>query len=102
VTKRGGGVEKLRQAGLKFTSDAKPGGNLLNGNSFVLTGTLTRFSREEVSDLIRKNGGTVSSAVSSKTTYLLAGEKPGSKLKKAKKLGITILAESEFLKMLNL
>lgn len=70
------------------------------GKTFVLTGTLVDFSRDEVKGLIKKGGGSVSSSVSSKTDYVLAGDKPGSKYTDAQKLGVKIITESEFKKML--
>jgi len=72
----------------------------LNGKSFVLTGTLSAMSREEASQKIRFLGGDVSSAVSKQTSYLVAGENPGSKLAKAEELSVKILNEEEFLKIL--
>ena len=74
--------------------------NTLGGKSFVITGTLSSLTRVEAGDLIEKNGGKVSSSVSSKTDYLLAGEDAGSKLNKAKNLGVTILTEEEFLELI--
>ncbi len=68
----------------------------------VLTGTLKNFTRTEAENLIEKQGGTTSSSVTSKTNYVLLGENPGSKFDKAKKLGITIITEDDFIKMLNL
>lgn len=68
--------------------------------TFVLTGTLKEFSRDEAKTLIKDRGGKTSSAVSAKTDFLLIGESPGSKLQKAKKLGMTILTEDEFKRML--
>ena len=76
--------------------------NRFDGKIFVLTGVLEKFSREEASEVIEKFGGKTSSSVSKKTDYVLAGEDAGSKLKKAKELGITILTEEEFKKELNL
>jgi len=71
-------------------------GGKLAGKTFVLTGTLTSYSREEAGDIIRAHGGSVSSAVSKETDYVLAGDKAGSKLAKAEKLGVTILDEDSF------
>ena len=73
----------------------------LEGKTFVLTGTLEHYSREEASQLIEKHGGKTSTSVSKKTDYVLAGEDAGSKLKKAQDLGIAILSEEEFIAMLN-
>jgi DNA ligase (NAD+) len=71
----------------------------LDGKRFVVTGTLTGFSRDEVKDLIKSSGGKVSDSVSSKTDFLVAGENAGSKLQKARELGITILTEQELMKL---
>jgi DNA ligase (NAD+) len=68
----------------------------LAGKTFVLTGSLEKYSREEASNIIEKFGGKTSSSVSKKTTYLLAGEDAGSKLTKAQSLGVQIISENEF------
>ena len=68
--------------------------------TFVLTGTLKDMTRDEASDIIKKLGGKTSSSVSKKTTYVLAGENPGSKLDKAQNLGVIILTEDDFLEMI--
>ena len=68
--------------------------------TFVLTGSLEEFTRDEASDLIEKYGGKTSSSVSKKTTYVLAGEDAGSKLTKAQGLGVNVITETEFKKML--
>ena len=67
------------------------------GMTFVLTGALSRFTRDKASELIESLGGKVSSSVSKKTTYVVVGEDAGSKLRKAQELGITILNEEEFI-----
>ena len=69
------------------------------GKTFVLTGTLDKYSREEASNIIEKFGGKTSNSVSKKTSYLLAGEEAGSKLTKAQSLGVTIITEAEFEEM---
>jgi len=95
-------IEELKKAGLKFSfADAKTiftGDNFFKGKTFVLTGTLSSFTREEAEEKITNFGGNVTSSVSKKTDYVLAGEKAGSKLDKAKTLGIKILDEIEFQK----
>lgn len=85
------GVTILGQSGTKKT---------LEGKSFVVTGTLENFGREEIKTVIREHGGDVQSLVSAKTDFLLCGENPGSKYEKAKELGVKIIDEKEFVKML--
>jgi len=94
-------ISRLKEMGLNFSyKEPRPARGLsLSGQTFVLTGTLSSLSREQAQDIIQELGGAVSSSVSGKTTYLVVGESPGSKLDKARKLGITILDEKEFLKM---
>ncbi len=70
------------------------------GKTFVLTGTLPTYSRSEASAIIERYGGKVSSSVSKKTAYVLAGEEAGSKLDKANALGVPVISEAEFLQML--
>lgn len=72
----------------------------LNGKTFVLTGTLPTLSRDEVKEMIRRKGGEVSSSVSSKTDYVLAGENAGEKLDKARELGVEVIDEAEFRRLL--
>lgn len=94
-------IERLKKAGLRFSAEKKePASNKLNGRSFVLTGTLSSMSRDEAKEIIIANGGSVVSSVSKNTNYVVAGESPGSKFDKAQKLGIAILSEEEFLKMI--
>ena len=73
--------------------------NLFDGMTFVLTGTLTNFTRDDASAIIERLGGKTSSSVSKKTTFVLAGEAAGSKLKKAQDLGVRIITEQEFEEM---
>lgn len=94
-------VETLRNHGLTFKmEETEEASTLLGGKKFVLTGSLPTFTRKEATELIRKHGGDTTSSVSSKTDYLLAGESAGSKYDKAKELGIPILNEDSFLKMI--
>ncbi len=72
----------------------------LAGKTFVLTGTLSSWTRDQAADLIRQAGGHVASSVSKNTDYLVAGENPGSKLDKARALGIPVLTEAEFRQLL--
>lgn len=94
-------IEELKKAGLKFTfTDAKTtfvGDNFFKDKKFVLTGTLTTLTREAAEEKISNLGGSTSSSVSKNTDYVLAGEKAGSKLEKAKSLGIKIINEFEFI-----
>jgi DNA ligase (NAD+) len=94
-------IEKLRKAGLRFEAEKKVDGAApgFKNTTWVITGTLSQ-SRDEIAELIRARGGKVSGGVSKKTSYLLAGEEAGSKLEKAKQLGVRTLNESEFRKML--
>ncbi|MCO6043817.1 NAD-dependent DNA ligase LigA [Aeoliella sp. ICT_H6.2] len=93
-------VEELRTAGvsLEMPEEETSGsaGSALAGKSLVVTGTLAKYSRKEIEELIVKHGGKASSSVSKSTAYLVAGEKAGSKLEKATKLGVPVLTEEEF------
>jgi DNA ligase (NAD+) len=93
-------VERLRTAGLTLAMEGGRTGGIFEGQTFVLTGTLETFTRDDVSEKIRSFGGKTSSSVSKKTTYLLAGASAGSKLDKARKLGVQILTEDEFIKLI--
>ncbi len=93
-------LDKLKKAGVKFNLvEAKKSGTPFSGKTFVITGTLKKFSRPEAEQLIRRFGGFATGSVSKKTDFLVLGEDPGSKYDKAKKLGITILKEEEFAKL---
>ncbi len=98
-------IEKLRRAGLNFgqeeegtkkEKEARP----LSGKQFVLTGTLKEFTRTQVKEIISKLGGRVTGSVSKKTDYVVAGEDPGSKYQKAQKIGVPIINEEEFKKII--
>lgn len=97
-------VSRLRKAGLNFVSDAKEPekvSDALGGKSFVISGTFEKYERDELKDIIIANGGKVLSGVSGKLDYLLGGEGIGpSKLEKAEKLGVKIISEKEFEKMI--
>ena len=94
-------IEKLKNAGLKTNSSAEPRKETLSGLTFVLTGTLPTMTRDEATELIKKNGGKVSSSVSKKTSYVVAGEEAGSKLTKATALGVPVIDENKLKSMLN-
>lgn len=93
-------INKLKAAGVntilleEVTSD-----NRFEGKTFVLTGTLEKYTRDEASDIIEKFGGKTSSSVSKKTSYVLAGQEAGSKLIKAQNLGVEIITEQQFEEM---
>jgi DNA ligase (NAD+) len=92
-------IDELKTLGLKMTEAPRPkpaGGADFTGKTFVVTGTLARYSREEIEELIKNLGGKAAGSVSKKTSYVVAGEKAGSKLDKAKELGVPVLTEDEF------
>ena len=94
-------MDRLRAAGLQFTYQSKRAtGGPLEGLTFVLTGTLHTLSREQATELIVSAGGKVSGSVSRKTSYVVAGEDAGSKLNKARTLGLRIVDEGQFLDLL--
>lgn len=94
-------MNKLKEASLNFTSKEEKGAEKpLAGLTFVLTGKFTTLTREEAAETIEKKGGKVSSSVSSKTNYVVAGESPGSKLNRAQSLNIPAIDEKEFLKLI--
>jgi DNA ligase (NAD+) len=95
-------VERLRAAGLDFTHASKrPAGGPLTGFTFVLTGALPTLSREQAKTLIEQAGGKVAAAVSKKTNYVVAGEEAGSKLDKARALGIAVVSEQELRRLID-
>lgn len=91
---------RLTEAGLVTVAVAKKADDTLGGKTFVLTGTLPTMTRDEASALIKEHGGKLSGSVSKKTSYVVAGEDAGSKLQKARDLGVTVIDEAELLKML--
>ena len=95
-------INKLEQADVNMESheDIEEHDDRFAGQTFVLTGTLEKYSRDEASEIIEKFGGKTSSSVSKKTAYVLAGEEAGSKLTKAQDLGVTIISEQEFEEMI--
>jgi len=92
-------IEKMKRLGVAPKHTAVATGDRLAGKTVVVTGTLTRFSRDEIHKIIEREGGKPSSSVSSKTSYVVAGEAAGSKLEKATALGVPVLTEDEFLAM---
>lgn len=95
-------LERLRAAGLNFTQPQKElSGNIFDGKTLVFTGELKTMTRTEAEQMAKQYGGKASGSVSKKTSYVIAGEAAGSKLKKAEELGIPVLTEEEFLKMIN-
>ena len=93
-------VEKLRAAGVNFESKRVITDARFAGMTFVLTGALTKFTRDEATEKIELLGGKASGSVSKKTTYVVVGENAGSKERKARELGIPILSEDDFLNMI--
>jgi DNA ligase (NAD+) len=93
-------VERLREAGLTLTGQKKQRGTKLAGKTFVLTGTLAHFTRDEAKKMIEDAGGKVTGSVSKKTDYVLAGADAGSKVEKAKELGVKVINEKEMEKVL--
>ena len=90
-------IEKLKNAGVNMNClEEESDDKRFEGKTFVLTGSLELFTRKEAEDIIEKLGGKTSSSVSKKTDYVVAGEDAGSKLKKARDLGVTVLTEEEF------
>ncbi|MDB5049772.1 MAG: ligA [Fibrobacteres bacterium] len=95
-------IAKLAEAGVSLEYQGAEGSDELAGKTFVLTGTLPTWSREEAKEIIEKAGGKTTDSVSKKTSFLLAGEAAGSKLEKAKKLGVSVISEPDLKKMLGL
>jgi len=93
-------IQCLKDAGVNMTSAEQGSDQRFSGMTFVLTGSLERFTRDEASAMIEARGGKSAGSVSKKTTYVVAGEAAGSKLRKAQELGIPVLTEEEFLQLL--
>lgn len=89
-------IARLKEAGVDMTCELVQTGDRFKGKTFVLTGTLSKYTRDEASELIEKHGGKTSGSVSKKTDFVLAGENAGSKLTKAETLGVRIITEDEF------
>lgn len=96
-----GFLEKLRQAGVDMNAQVSLRSQIFVGKSIVVTGTLERWDRQYIENLIEEHGGKAASSVSKKTAFVLAGEKAGSKLTKAKELGVPVLTEAEFAELLS-
>lgn len=96
-------IGDLRGVGVKMESTAPAGKKkrTLEGKTFVVTGTLTKYGRDEINELITQHGGHAASSVSKNTDYVVAGEKAGSKLEKAKQLGVPVISEEEFEKLVS-
>jgi len=90
-------LEKLRKAGVNFTEPKlQAASNVFEGKTFVFSGALNDYTRDQAKALVEERGGQVSSSVSKKTDYLVAGDDPGSKLDKAEKLGVEVIDEAQF------
>ena len=98
-------IERLRELGVRFEKRAprarRAVGGPLEGRSFVLTGTLAGMTRDEAKQRIEAQGGKVSGSVSKKTSYVVAGESPGSKLERARELGVPVIDQAELEKLLD-
>jgi DNA ligase (NAD+) len=92
-------IEKLRRRGLNFEEPRQKTTGALRGMTVVLTGTFDTLSREQATELVERNGGKVTSGVSKKTSFVVAGAEPGSKLEKARTLGVKIIGEQELMKL---
>jgi DNA ligase (NAD+) len=93
-------IEKLKSHGISLEQAASQEAGILQGKSFVFTGTLSYFSRTQAQDIVKSLGGSASSSVGKKTDFLVCGKDPGSKRKMAEKMGIKIISEQEFKDMI--
>ena len=94
-------IKELKKLGINMVQNTTAVSDVFQGKTFVLTGTLKNMPREKAESIIKSHGGKATSSVSSKTSYVVVGENPGSKLEKAQKFGVIILTEDEFMSMLN-
>jgi DNA ligase (NAD+) len=93
-------IKELDKMGIMMEEKLDTISEKLKGKTFVITGTLPNFSREEIKEIIEKNGGKETSSVSKKTSYVIAGENPGSKLQKAKEFEVKVISEAEFFNLI--
>ena len=93
-------VSKCMENGVEFIKDSSPLNDIFNNLSFVFTGSLEKLKRNDAKNIVELNGGRVSSSVSKNTSFLVAGSSAGSKLKKAQELGVKVITEFDFLKMI--
>ena len=93
-------IEKLKRAGVRMEEEKKETPQKLANLTFVFTGALERFTREEAKEIVEELGGRVASSVSKKTDYVVVGENPGSKYDKARKLGVKCITEAEFIELI--
>jgi DNA ligase (NAD+) len=94
-------IEDLKSVGVKMKATARAGGSrALEGKTLVVTGTLLKYTRDQIEELITQHGGHAASSVSKNTDYLIAGEKAGSKLAKAEQLGVAVITEDQFERLL--
>ena len=93
-------LQVLKRRGFNFEEKIKTVDSKLTGKTFVMTGTLQNSNRQEAINLIEQKGGSVTTSISKNTDYLVSGENPGSKLKKATLLGVSVITEKELIKLL--
>ena len=93
-------IERLREAGVNFESKQIRTDTRFAGKTFVVTGTLSKFTRKEIEEKIEQLGGKAAGSVSKKTSFVVVGEDAGSKERKARELGIPILSEDDFIAMI--
>ena len=93
-------IDKLISLGVNPVQNLEKSQGILTGKTIVATGTLKNFSRIQIAEAIKSHGGKVSSSVIKKTSFVLAGSDPGSKLDKAEKLGVEVINEAQFVKMI--